>query len=542
MGRDRSSLDPRGAEALPSPFFAWILAAAAGLALLYALRLFYHDDAYIALSYARNLHRGRGLVWKTGEHVEGYTSLLWVVACAALGWLGLDLEVATRVLGLASLGALIATLVWRQGRCGAWAVALLATGGPAIAWSIGGLETVAFALFVTAALLAGERLLDEAWGAEESAPPQATATRHAVGVGLLFGLAEWCRPEAPLFFGLTASLLALRWLRARARGDLVRLVCLVAGFAALYLPRLAWRWSYYHDLLPNTAYVKVPGGTLDVLHGVGYVGTFALYYLLPLLPAVVVSFFAGTWRSIPRGGYLACCVAAYLAYVVVIGGDHMQWFRFIVPVLPVGLLLTARWVEAVSGGRRWIAASTLGALVAVNLFSTRYLSISKPWWLLDPTARSVYWWFPDPAARSGAAVGIWIKEHWPAGSLVALNTAGSTAYFSDLPCIDMLGLNDRHISRRSMPPPPKGLSWALLPGHRKGDGAYVLSRHPDFIILGGATGQEWVWFVGDQEISETAEFKAGYRRRDVRVPAFRGFGPYDFRYYERTIPGGPGAP
>src|SRR3989442_2537545 len=165
MGRNRSSLDPRGAETLPSPFFAWILAATAGLALLYALRLFYHDDAYIALSYARNLLRGRGLVWTTGEHVEGYTSLLWVVACAALGWLGLDLEVATRVLGLASLAALIATLVWRQGRCGAWAAALLATGGPGIAWSIAGPETVPFALFVTAAPLPGARLLGEGLGA-----------------------------------------------------------------------------------------------------------------------------------------------------------------------------------------------------------------------------------------------------------------------------------------------------------------------------------------------------------------------------------------
>ena len=39
---------------------------------------FFHDDAYIALRYARNLAEGHGLGWNPGDRVEGYSSFLHV--------------------------------------------------------------------------------------------------------------------------------------------------------------------------------------------------------------------------------------------------------------------------------------------------------------------------------------------------------------------------------------------------------------------------------------------------------------------------------
>jgi hypothetical protein len=45
--------------------------------------------------------------------------------------------------------------------------------------------------------------------------------------------------------------------------------------------------------------------------------------------------------------------------------------------------------------------------------------------------------------------------------------------------IDMLGLNDIHIARVDA----KLSGWRRA-GHMKGDGKYVLSREPDYILLG----------------------------------------------------------
>ena len=42
------------------------------------------DDSFIGYRYATNLEAGEGLVFNPGEHVEGYTSFLWVV----LAWVG----------------------------------------------------------------------------------------------------------------------------------------------------------------------------------------------------------------------------------------------------------------------------------------------------------------------------------------------------------------------------------------------------------------------------------------------------------------------
>jgi len=95
--------------------------------------------------------------------------------------------------------------------------------------------------------------------------------------------------------------------------------------------------------------------------------------------------------------------------------------------------------------------------------------------------------------------------HWPAGSLVALNTAGAPAYFSPgMRFIDMLGLNDWHIARRTISTVNEPMQ--RLPGHAKGDGAYVLSREPDFIIAGYAEGQEVTQssFFGDRELARSA--------------------------------------
>src|SRR6185369_15701785 len=61
---------------------------------------------------------------------------------------------------------------------------------------------------------------------------------------------------------------------------------------------------------------------------------------------------------------------------------------------------------------------------------------------------------------------------------IALSVAGVVPYRTELPTIDLLGLNDRRIAQA---PPAR---YRSLPGHHKIDPGYVLDeRKPDLIFL-----------------------------------------------------------
>jgi len=61
------------------------------------------DDSYITYRYARNLADGVGPVWNPGEHVEGYTSFLWMLLLALMHLAGIDIEFAALLLGIGSM-------------------------------------------------------------------------------------------------------------------------------------------------------------------------------------------------------------------------------------------------------------------------------------------------------------------------------------------------------------------------------------------------------------------------------------------------------
>ena len=88
--------------------------------------------------------------------------------------------------------------------------------------------------------------------------------------------------------------------------------------------------------------------------------------------------------------------------------------------------------------------------------------------------------------------------------LIAVTGAGCIPYWSQLPCLDMLGLNDRYLAHH----PPVDLGEGLI-GHELGDGDYVLRRKPD-IMLFDLGGTETPTFVTGRELSDMPEFTREY--------------------------------
>ncbi|MGE0454418.1 MAG: hypothetical protein AB7O37_23190 [Vicinamibacteria bacterium] len=446
---------------------AWTLAAlaAAGCLLtLHAGRLgFLADDAFIFLRYARNLLDGHGLVYNPGERVEGYSSPLFTLLVAGVGALGADLVLAARSLSLvAALATLLAAsrlatrLVASDAPLASLPALLLAAHAPFACWALAGMDAPLYALLATLALA----LLPE---------PEASAAKRAA-YGCLLGLLLLTRSEAWLvgFVGCAALLL-----RDGAR----RLPPTLVPMLAIAMTHLLWRHAYYGDWLPNTYFVKVGRDLDQLVRGIGYVLDYAQAFGAG--PLVLLPFAAVLWRR--DVAWLATAAAAVLmvAGVAAVGGDGLPMYRFLVPVVPLwAALWAALLADGLRAARAWRpdAASRLAA-AAGGLALLVALSAARPP-ASDPQV-AIMRDQRDREIPDWSAAGLFLRGEARPGDAVALAPIGAVGYYSGLTVIDMLGLVDRHIARREMPPAER--RWT---GHEKHDGAYVLSRRPRFLLLG----------------------------------------------------------
>lgn len=510
--------------------FILIATTAIAAALFYQYRLFYHDDAFISLRYVQNFLNGDGLCWNTGERVEGYSNFLLVIIVAAPGRLGMDLALATKVVGVASYFALI-WFAYREpqkrmggdpvGSLSLIPVIVIAISAPIVIWSLGGLETVLFGLLTTVGVLLFCRALSD-------------ENYSLVLCGVVLGLATLCRPEGVLYVAIAVGYgILAHWGKYRTMD--FRLIGFLISIATVVIPHLIFRFVYYGALVPNTWYVKGPQ-SLDLMgSGWEYVAEFAssFPFVLPLIAGLLVA--ALIRRAIDREtSFLITVIIGYLGFVIVIGGDHMPAFRMIAPIIPVcGFLLWHLLRSIRSINRAGVSGFVVGAILV--------LCGGQLIWPGELVRRAKV---TDGAAFLGSLIGKYINVNWPEGSLVALNTAGSTPYYaSNLRFIDMLGLNDTTIARRThVPLRTKMQEW---PGHGKGDGAYVLSRKPDYIIIGPTNGDyanNFPWFLSDYELGGSAEFERLYQPVKViisaAVPGYKNYtesslGALRFVYYQR---------
>lgn len=467
------------------------------------------DDALISARYAERLIEGRGLTWTDGERVEGYSNLLWTVSVAAIGALGIDILDAARLLGVICMATVFVALSRAHAPRSlvevvppTVAALLFASAGPIRVWAIAGLEQAMVAALLAWALVAVFPIVD----GEDS------SSRRALLVGLPLGLLCWTRPDGPLFTAVFAGVTVLLF-ELRRTGWALALRMTVLPVLAVAM-QLGFRLLYYGDWLPNPAYVKarVVGDRLS--GGVEYV-VGAWEWMVPALVLVglslVVSFVGKHQRG--RSILLLCCCLAWAGYLVAIGGDIFAARRHWVPLW---LLLSFM----VAPGLDWIVRrERVWLTLVVGLASLAAIGWLGKLQLEDPKIRQAktqkYQWEGEILAR---VLGEGFRDQQP---LLAVTAAGTLPYFSKLPSLDMLGLNDRHIGRQR---PERAGHMA----HDHADGAYVLDRAPDLIVfhLGSPPG-----FEAGRQIKRDDRFK-----RDYMPVVFRGYVPHerDGRVYVRT--------
>jgi hypothetical protein len=425
------------------------------------------DDTYISMRYARHLAEGHGLVWNVGDPpLEGFTNFLWVLWIAALMTLFGEPSSAM----LASTAALHITAVllfyWllRARYRVHWLAAgtatlLLAVWEPIRVQAFVAMEApLLLCVFVAALALVSARA--DAWFAR-------------LAGALLAGMLPLVRPDG-LF--LTALLAVLFVATRGGHPDGVRdgrdgggwyRAAVAACFLGPGILLTLFRLLYFHDLLPNTYYLKVIGRPGRIEYGLMYVGRFlkSFYGTWILAPLIV---YAVLHRSVialvATGG--AVGVLAGVAYQ---GGDLGDSWRFFVPALPLVLIPFAMLATG------WLTASfPLRALGIVTCLMVLYVGTQREIRLLVDGD-----FFPRPAqpAIDNIRLGMALKRVCSDRAVTADFWAGATPYFSGLRSVDMLGRSDAVIARTA------ARRRGGVPGHDKFDFDYVLGRKPDVIVV-----------------------------------------------------------
>lgn len=464
--------------------------AATGLLTVQFLRIhpWTVDDAFIFYRYAQHLADGHGLVFNVGERVEGYTSFLWTLLLTPAPAVGLSVELWSKILCAACCGAVLLVVAclprWIpqiDHQVAAAAIVLLGATGSFSFAVVSGMETALACLLVTLAVVLACR--DDA--------PRPRWSR-AAGLGAVCALAAMTRPEALMVVALISLVLLVGAARRREPRRMLPLL----WFAALYVPYYLWRLQYYGYPLPNTFYAKVGQSGQQLVRGLEYSASFAVT-ALPLLLGLALSI---PWALAARGRrplmMMTAVASGFIGYVVAVGGDCIPGFRFFTPAVPSMAILAAVALRWLYRRQRWLAGAALLLAVGHQVVESH-------------THR---WFRTDGVTLPGQQVGAWLRDHAPRDALLATNTAGSVAFVSALPTIDMLGLNDVHIAHRHIPSLGSG-----FPGHEKGDGAYVLSRQPDFIQFGGPAGAVRPAFIGGHEMVRLAGFHQRYVLRRYRL-------------------------
>lgn len=476
---------------------------------------FFSDDSFISLRYSARLLEGHGLTWTTDsagqlEYVEGYSNLLWVVLTAALGALGIELVMAARILGgictVLGLWWLASAMRPSNGKnaiCAAVAPLLVASTQPVMIWTLAGLEgPLVFAL-----LALGFAGLIRHFADEHRDPVFRRTT--LLWCGLPFAAVCLTRPDGPLWALMAgAGLFAMSWSQGLATA-VQRALFFGLPSLLLVAAQMAFRVSYYGDYVPNTAHVKAEFDPASFGPGFAFVkGALLVMPGLAIAAALGIVVLALQRRTRAFTLVLLLPVLAWLTYLMVIGGDHFPGLRLMHGVI-VPLALLGSLVLRATGN---LAGRIVMALA---------IGLACSYWNFD-TARQ------DPRSHEARAES-WEWEHKAVGEVlgrafseqqprIAVDSAGSLPFYSQLPTLDMLGLCDRTIAKTPFP------DWLQTvkpgtpkpPGHLRGNGGYVMQQRPDLILFKSVLPV----FVSGCEFEADPRFIDNYRlvRLDLNRP------------------------
>lgn len=442
---------------------------------------FLQDDPMIAMRYAYNLTHGIGLVFNSGEQIQGYTNLGFTLMMAFAHCFGAPQTITSLIvqfMNLVVLLTLVVLLYLHFRKCGRprvalWVAALVAFNASIFTYSVCGWETPLQALLVTSAVLV-------------CVPVSLTQTECKSLLPFapfLCALAAFVRLDALIPFMVISAyqvgeiFVSMGWLtkkaqnteeqRAECRSQAVKMFFWIFAGALCILLVLAFQKIYYGDWLPNTYYLKASADARSSLGDAFRLNYFKEFfidrlYIVPLFCSVTY-LTLGMRNVVIRKPcvLISSLLAIWIGYVYWVGGDCFKLGRFFVMVIPIMeictiLLIAELWTAA---GPRQILLRSCSTLVVL------LVCVQMSFFPLD--ALSLLFSVKNDNSRAVDAWKTLKQANLPVGAVIGVFRAGTVPYLMpDVKFHDLLGKCDRTIAHTK--------AKVGAPGHCKWDYDYSL--------------------------------------------------------------------
>jgi hypothetical protein len=173
---------------------------------------------------------------------------------------------------------------------------------------------------------------------------------------------------------------------------------------------------------------------------------------------------------------LASCLITplWMAYVIKVGGDFME-FRFLVPMLPCLTMIIASAILQVSP--RWLIRAALAlAIIAGSVNHALTYDMLRHEDGRPESRQSLRAHLVD-RQLDWVGIGLALARDLPGSDVrIAVTAAGAIPFYSRLPAVDMLGLNDRWVARH-------GEVGLRVPGHQRlAPLSYLIDRNVHLVL------------------------------------------------------------
>ncbi|MBA4407286.1 hypothetical protein C0389_08435 [bacterium] len=460
------------------------------------------DDAFITFRYVNNFVAGHGLVFNPGEHVEGFTSFLWVLILVIIKWLGFELLQFSQVAGIAFgifsiwLTFLITKIFFEkfpaddrtsQKSKGIFSIsdlqivpsAMLAFTGAFQYWSISGMEVT---LFTSLSLLSIYLYL------------QATHKNNSLTLfSICITLTAFVRPEGVLLF---VAIILHYWSKLFRDGEknnpktfLTKLLGKnkrnpVMIFITANFVLLTFRFFYFGYPFPNTFYAKTGLSYEYLATGLNYIWDFFKMYLFYGSAFIVILFLITKTELRSYILLFFSIIILFFLYTIAVGGDVLPLFRFVLPALPLIYILFVSGLFLLSG---YLIKNFTKPVMNIAAVVTMLISVGVIYYNYAVPLERIdkYAFYENQLVEKMRASGKWLSEkqsEYDHKLVVAATTIGAVSFYSDAKVIDLLGLTDETIAHSPRPLriiSGKHTGWK----ERNYNVEYVLSQKPDFIYF-----------------------------------------------------------
>lgn len=487
-------------------------AALAGLIILIFLFVinilktrFIQDDAFIFFRYVKNFVNGNGLVFNTGERVEGYTSFLWVTLLSGIEKINkifsleFSLESIAQCLSV-FFGIVVLVLTFILSRMiGSYEkeskgkfinniyellpVMLMAFSTPLIYWSASAMET---SFFISLLLLS---IIFYLKGNKDK--PNYPFVIISVINSLL-------RPEGMIFFALIIlHKIYAEYIKEQNHKSIQRFAKSISHsikievllFLIPISVFLLFRLIYYGYLLPNTFYAKTEFNFQFIKRGIDYFLDFAKTNLLFGIFFVIPIAYLIYSKKLKQYSLFLWLIFSWIVLVVLIGGDVLPIHRFFIQIMPLIYILFIQSIfEMIQSFIHRLQIKTIieiSFIIFIVGYSIFNYGINKEEMMIKRS-------YESGLVKKMKIYAEWIEKQDKNKLVgknnnyeftVAMSTIGSFSYNANVRVIDLVGLTDSYIAHH--PKEVEGIDEELpiLWKERHYNAEYVLDQKPDYIIF-----------------------------------------------------------